>query len=124
MVRFIQVSTTVDNRRVAAKIAKILLQKRLSSCVQIIGPITSNYWWNGKTELAKESLCLIKARSHDYPEIESAIQKIHPYEVPEIFAVPILRGNPDYLRWIRKETSPTLRRRVKLSPPRKEIRVG
>lgn len=119
MTRFIQVSTTVDDRRVADKLAKILLQKRLTSCVQVIGPITSNYWWNGKTELAKESLCLIKARSDDYPEIESAIRKVHPYEVPEILAVPILRGSPEYFRWIRKETSRHLRRKTDSKPIQK-----
>ena len=105
MSRFIQVSTTVNDRRVADKIAKILLKKRLSSCVQILGPIASSYWWNGRTERAKEWLCLVKARSGDYPEIESAIKKIHPYQVPEILALPILNGNPDYLRWIRTETN-------------------
>ena len=102
----------MSDRRVAETIAKTLLEKRLSSCVQIIGPLTSNYWWKGKIERAKESLCLIKARSNDYPEIESAIKKVHPYDTPEILAVPILKGNPEYLRWIAAETNRSPKRNV------------
>jgi periplasmic divalent cation tolerance protein len=104
MTDYIQVSTTTETRSNADKIAKILLERRLAACVQILGPINSSYWWGRKIERAKEWLCLIKAQSRDYRRIELAIKKNHPYETPEVIALPILSGNNEYLRWIRKET--------------------
>ncbi len=101
---FIQVSATVNSKRIANKIAVRLLGERVASCVQLVGPIESSYWWKGKIEHDKEWLCLIKGRSRDYPRIEAAIKKIHPYEVAEILALPVLYGNNEYLRWIRSET--------------------
>ena len=109
MVEFIQVSTTVDRKNRADKIAKRILLERLASCVQVLGPITSSYWWKGRIELTQEWLCLIKARASDYSRIEDSIKKIHPYEVPEILASPILRGNEDYLDWIIRETTRKVR---------------
>lgn len=109
MVQFIQVSTTVDRKNRANKIAKQVLLEKLASCVQVLGPIDSSYWWEGRIELAQEWLCLIKARASDYRRIEDSIKKIHPYEVPEILASPILRGNGDYLDWITRETTRKVR---------------
>ncbi|HYY92262.1 MAG TPA: divalent-cation tolerance protein CutA [Candidatus Dormibacteraeota bacterium] len=105
MTGFIQVSSTVNNRLAARRIAQELLQARLASCVQILGPIESSYWWKGKLEREKEWLLLIKARADDYRRIEAAIKKTHPYKIPEILAFTILYGNPDYLDWTRNETS-------------------
>lgn len=105
MADFIQVSTTTNTRANADKIAKLLVTQRLAACVQVLGPVHSHYWWDGKLEQAREWLCLIKAQSSDYRRIELAIKKIHPYETPEIIALPIVSANADYLRWIRKETT-------------------
>jgi periplasmic divalent cation tolerance protein len=105
MTEFIQVSTTVDSEARARRIANLLLERRLSSCVQVAGPIRSHYWWNRMIQHATEWLCIIKARRTDYREIEAAIKRIHPYEIPEILAFPILTGGSDYLRWMRKETT-------------------
>jgi periplasmic divalent cation tolerance protein len=105
LTRFIQVSSTVNDRRAARRITQELLQARLASCVQILGPIESSYWWKGKLEREKEWLLLIKARAGDYRRIEAAIKKTHPYKVPEILAFTVLCGNPDYLAWTRNETS-------------------
>jgi periplasmic divalent cation tolerance protein len=105
MTKFIQVSTTINTSNGAKRIAQDLLAKRISSCVQVVGPIDSTYRWKGKVELAKEWLCLIKARSANYRKIETAIKRIHPYKIPEIIAVPILNGNQEYLTWIRRETT-------------------
>ena len=102
---FIQVSTTTNTRANADKIAKFLVTQRLAACVQVLGPVHSSYWWDGKLEHAKEWLCLIKARANDYRRIELAIKKIHPYETPEIMAHPIVSSSAEYLRWIRKETT-------------------
>jgi periplasmic divalent cation tolerance protein len=103
--KFIQVSTTVNNKKAANAISKELLKRRLASCVQIVGPATSHYWWKGKIQQSKEWFCFIKARASDYRIIETCITKIHPYEVPEIIAVPILYGESDYLNWVSVETA-------------------
>lgn len=99
--KFICVITSVDSREKAEEIAQKLLEERLAGCVQIIGPISSKYWWKGKIEQTLEWLCIIKAG--DYNRVERLIKEIHPYEVPEILAVPIIFGNPDYLRWLGQE---------------------
>lgn len=97
MEEYIQVFTTVDSEEIAKKIAKATLEKKLAGCVQIVGPIASSYWWKNKIEDAKEWLCIIKSKKSLYYELEEAIKEIHPYEVPEIIALPIIAGNPDYL---------------------------
>ncbi len=102
---FIQVSTTVDSKARADKIARRLLDERVASCVQVLGPIQSDYWWKGRIERTKEWICFIKARARDYQRIEASIRKVHPYDVPEILALPVLSGNIDYLDWIRRETA-------------------
>ncbi len=104
MTEFIQVFTTVDSEEKANKIASKLLDDRIAGCVQVFGPISSRYWWKGKIEQATEWFCLIKAKRRDYDAIETSIKKIHPYDVPEILALPVLDGNPDYLKWIQSET--------------------
>jgi periplasmic divalent cation tolerance protein len=110
VIRFIQISTTVNTKERANKIARTLLDERIASCVQIIGPTYSTYWWSGRVEQAREWICFIKARADDYPKIETMIKKNHPYKVPEILAFQILKGNPDYLNWIMKETTHKPRR--------------
>jgi len=105
MAEFIQVVTSVDSEGKAREIARKLLEERLAACVQVLGPVRSRYRWEGKLEEATEWLCLIKAKAADYERIESTIKEVHPYEVPEILAVPITAGNPDYLAWLRRETS-------------------
>lgn len=99
-----QVITTVSKKTDAEKIAKVLIDGRLAACVQIIGPIKSIYRWKGKIENAKEWACLIKTRKTLYKKVESAIRKIHPYEVPEIIAVSIAQGSKDYLKWLSGNT--------------------
>jgi periplasmic divalent cation tolerance protein len=107
MTEFIQVSTTVNSKETANRIVRKLLDERLASCVQVLGPVHSNYWWKGRIERAREWICLIKARAEDYRKIEAAIKKLHPYETPEILAFSVLYGLTDYLRWIRNETDRT-----------------
>nr|MBU1328444.1 divalent-cation tolerance protein CutA [Candidatus Omnitrophota bacterium] len=101
---FVQVITTVSEKKDAEKIAKVLIYGRLVACVQIIGPIKSIYRWKGKIENANEWVCLIKTRKTLYKKVESAIRKIHPYEVPEIIAISIAKGSEDYLKWLSDET--------------------
>ena len=99
----IQVVTTVGERSDAEKIARILLEKRLAACVQIVGPVTSSYWWRGRIETEEEWLCFIKSSESHYEDVERAIKGIHPYEIPEVIAMPIIAGLPDYLMWLNGE---------------------
>lgn len=100
MEEYIQVITTTANKEDAARIAGVLLEKRLTACVQILGPMTSIYRWKGKLEQAEEWQCLIKSRPDLFEEIEKNIKTIHPYETPEIIAVPIVKGSADYRQWL------------------------
>lgn len=99
----IQVVTTVGERSDAEKIARTLLEKRLAACVQIVGPVTSSYWWRGRIETEEEWLCFIKSSESHYEDVERAIKGIHPYEIPEVIAMPIIAGLPDYLMWLNGE---------------------
>ncbi|MGB9718628.1 MAG: divalent-cation tolerance protein CutA [Thermoproteota archaeon] len=100
MDRYIQVLTTTGKREDAEKIARILLERRLAGCVQVVGPISSLYWWKGRIEKAEEWLCLIKSREDLYEELEKTIRENHLYEVPEIIAMPIISGSRSYLEWM------------------------
>lgn len=100
MADFVQVLTAVDTREHAQHIARTVVEARLAACVQVIGPVTSTYWWQGRIETAEEFLCLIKTRGDRYPELERAIREAHPYQVPEILAVPVAAGLGKYLAWL------------------------
>jgi len=103
MSEYIQVATTVATEKQAGAIAGLLVEQRLAACVQVVGPMTSHYRWQGKIEMAGEYLCLAKSRAALYPEIEAAIKTIHPYEVAEIIALPIIAGSKEYLAWLAAE---------------------
>ncbi len=100
---YIQVFTTTEKKEDAEKIAKAIVEKRLAGCIQIVGPITSTYWWKGNVETAEEWLLFIKSKKELYEELEKAIKEIHPYETPEIIAMPIVAGSKDYLEWLKNE---------------------
>lgn len=99
----IQVVTTAATKPDAQAIATAVVAKRLAACAQVIGPITSTYWWQGQIETAEEWLCVVKSRQDLYEPLEQAIREIHPYEVPEILAVPVVQGSQDYLEWMDHE---------------------
>jgi len=103
MTEYIQIFTTIERREDAEKIATILTEKRLASCVQIIGPLLSIYWWKGNIEKTEEWLCIIKSKKNLYHELEKTILEIHPYQVPEILALPVFTGSKDYLKWLNDE---------------------
>ena len=104
MTQFIEVHTTINSKEEAQKIADTLVSQRLAACVQVSGPIISTYWWQGKLEQAEEWLCTAKTPKALYSQLEQAIREVHPYDVPEILAVDVVAGNPDYLQWIVQET--------------------
>jgi periplasmic divalent cation tolerance protein len=98
------VITNVPDRDIALKIARALIERKLAACVNILAECTSVYRWQGKLETATEVPLLIKTRAAIYPDLEAAIKSLHPYELPEIVAVPVERGLPDYLEWVNAET--------------------
>ena len=101
---YIQVFTTTARREEAERIARELVEGRLAACVQIVGPITSTYRWQGKIETDEEWQCWAKTRGELFARVEEAIRRIHPYEVPEILAVPVVAGSAKYLAWLNAET--------------------
>jgi periplasmic divalent cation tolerance protein len=107
MEKFIQVLTTTDKREDAERIALSLVEMRLAACVQIVEGVTSVYRWKGKIETTGEWLCLIKSREDRYGAIEETIRSLHPYEVPEIIALPVAAGSRDYLNWVASELTAT-----------------
>jgi periplasmic divalent cation tolerance protein len=104
MTAYIEVHTTIDSKENAQKIAEAIVSQRLAACVQVSGPITSTYWWQGTVEQTEEWLCTAKTRKELYPALEQAIRAVHPYDVPEILSVDVVSGNNDYLDWVSQET--------------------
>ena len=100
----IQVITTTANREEAETIARSLVEGRLAACVQIVGPITSVYRWEGRIETSPEWQCLIKSRQGLWEPLLAAIRRLHSYQVPEILVLHVTAGNPDYLAWLAAET--------------------
>jgi periplasmic divalent cation tolerance protein len=100
----ILVLTTLPEQGAAEILARELLATRLAACIQIGSTAQSLYHWRGQIETAAEIPITIKTRARLYPRVEEAIRRHHPYELPEIVAVPITYGLPAYLDWIAAET--------------------
>lgn len=96
------IETTVANEPDARRIAQALVEQRLAACVQVIGPVASTYVWQGNVEHAEEWLCRLKTTAERYAEVETSLRALHPYEVPEIVATPIVAGWTEYLSWLRQ----------------------
>ncbi|AQZ71134.1 divalent-cation tolerance protein CutA [[Actinomadura] parvosata subsp. kistnae] len=106
MAEFVEVHVTVPDRDAAERIADVVVGERLAAAAQLVAPITSVYWWRGEVNRAKEWLLFMKTTAERFDELAAAIRELHPYEVPQIIAVPLVAGTADYLEWIRQETSP------------------
>lgn len=91
---------TCPDKEAAKKLAQGLVENHLAACVNIIPGLTSVYPWQGKIETANEVLLLIKTHNECFPALENYIQTHHPYELPEIVAVPIEQGAKQYLNWV------------------------
>jgi len=102
----IHVLTHLPDRAAAQALARVLVTGRLAACVNIGAPVESMYHWRGEIETASEIPLAIKASADRYPELEAAIREHHPYELPEIVAVPISDGYESYLDWIAAESGP------------------
>lgn len=97
---FIVVLTNLPEQKSAQALAEYLLELRLAACVNVLGNCLSMYHWQGKIETANEVPVLIKAVAGNYPAIEQAIRDKHPYDLPEIIALPVVAGHAGYLEWI------------------------
>jgi periplasmic divalent cation tolerance protein len=99
------VITNLPERAAAEKLADALVAKRLAACINILAPCRSVYRWQGAVQHDEEHPVLIKTTRAAYAELEAQIRAHHPYELPEIIAVPIERGLPAYLDWVAAETA-------------------
>ena len=98
------VLTNLPDRAAAERLAGALVEKRVAACVNILAPCRSVYRWKGAVQREEEHPVLIKTTAERYPALEAAICAAHPYELPEIIAVPIERGLPAFLAWVDAET--------------------
>ena len=102
---YIIILITTPNMEVGKKIANILLEKKLAACVNLMTPIFSLYTWEGQVNQDDEVLLIVKSRSDLFEsELVPVVQDVHPYDVPEIIALPILMGSTNYLAWIDEVT--------------------
>ncbi|MBL3600889.1 MAG: divalent-cation tolerance protein CutA [gamma proteobacterium endosymbiont of Lamellibrachia anaximandri] len=99
------VHCTVPDHQTGVRLAKTLVSQGLAACVNITTPVTSVYRWEGKLESADEHLLLIKTTKQQYGALEAQIRAQHPYELPEIIAVPVEHGLDGYLDWVEKCTT-------------------
>ncbi|MDQ6742687.1 MAG: divalent-cation tolerance protein CutA [Candidatus Dormibacteraeota bacterium] len=102
---YLQVTTTTDSEAEARKLAELAVQSRLAACGQVLSPITSVYWWEGKVENAQEWMVVLKTTAGRVDQLIDRLRAQHSYDTPEIVAVPIVSGNPAYLDWITAETT-------------------
>lgn len=102
-----QAVTTTDSQDAADALARSAVEARVAACAQVVGPIKSTYWWEGKVETAEEWYVVFKTTAERYPALEAHIHEHHSYDVPEIVLMPIVAGNPAYLEWVTTETRPT-----------------
>lgn len=104
MSEILLVITNLPDRAAAERIAETLVAESVAACVNVLAECTSIYRWEGRIEHASEVPLLIKTTHTAYPRLESLLRKLHPYEVPEIIALPIGVGLPEYLNWVKAET--------------------
>jgi len=100
------VLTNLPDHDSAQRMAAALIAERAAACVNILGECSSVYRWQGRTETTNETPLLIKTTQAAYERLETVIRAHHPYELPEIIAVPVTTGLPAYLHWVAQETTP------------------
>ncbi len=98
------VLTNVPDLAGAEKLAHALIESRAAACVNVLAACRSIYRWQGAVDTAEEIPLLVKTTAASYPQVEAIVRAHHPYDVPELIAVPITHGLPAYLGWLAKET--------------------
>ena len=96
----IVVLTTTHDRRSGQKIAKILVQKKVAACVSLCGGLRSVYRWKSRIRSSSEALLIIKTSRNVLPKLKKELKAVHPYETPELLALPVAGGSAEYLKWI------------------------
>jgi len=97
--------STADSIELAQKLARALVEAGQAACVNIVPGIRSVYRWQGKVNEEGEWLLLIKTTADRFEKVRATIRRLHTYQVPEIIAVPVIMGDPDYVSWLRQQTS-------------------
>jgi periplasmic divalent cation tolerance protein len=100
------VISNLPDRASAETLAKALVERRAAACVNVMSPCTSVYRWKGAVQTAEEHPLFAKTTRDRYDLLERVIRELHPYELPEIIAVPLAGGLPAYLQWVETETRP------------------
>ena len=100
----IVVFVTTSSEEEASRIARELVEQRLVACVNILGKVRSVFSWEGKVADEQEALMVLKSRDDRFDKLSNTIKQLHSYSVPEIIAIPISRGLPEYLQWVRDMT--------------------
>ena len=98
------VLVTCPTNAVATRLARHLVSARLAACVNIIPGLTSLFWWRGKIDRCRETLLVIKTTAPVFERLRRAVQRLHPYDTPEIITLPVTRGHAPYLSWVRTTT--------------------
>jgi len=106
MMSVIAVFTNLPDSASAFNLARALVERRLAACVNVLGPATSFYQWEGSLRQEQETPLVIKTTTEAYPELERVIRELHPYELPEIIALPVERGLDSYLGWVAGQCKP------------------
>ncbi|HEX9100984.1 MAG TPA: divalent-cation tolerance protein CutA [Polyangia bacterium] len=94
------VLVTVPDGATADKLAEALVGERLAACVNVLGGVRSVYRWKGAVERAEELLCVCKTTRAAFPRLHARVVELHPYELPEVIALPVEAGHAPYLEWI------------------------
>lgn len=92
--------TTIDSAEAARTLSRALVERRVVACINIVPNVLSVYRWKGEVEETSEHLLLMKTRADAFDSLSKALAELHPYDVPELIAVPIERGSGDYLEWV------------------------
>ena len=94
------VLTTTGSDEQASALARQLVERNVAACVNVVGPVSSFYWWKGEIAQDEERLLVNKTTAARFDALAAAIRELHTYDVPEIVAIPVENGDPNYLQWI------------------------
>ncbi|MGL5930584.1 MAG: divalent-cation tolerance protein CutA [Dermatophilaceae bacterium] len=105
--RHVEVHVTAPDVATAQRIARVLVEERLAACVQVVPGVTSTYRWEGEVETAEEHLLLVKTTAERFDDVRLAVLAEHPYETPEVLAVPLVAVDERYAAWLEESVGPT-----------------
>jgi periplasmic divalent cation tolerance protein len=104
--QFVVILVTVPDDKIAGQLAHALVEERLAACVNVLPAVRSIYAWKGEICNEGELLCLLKTRRALFDAVRERVLDLHPYEVPEVIALPLVEGSATYLQWLHDTTLP------------------